>query len=106
MTKQKFDEQYWQAVEENAAEQQMVFEATTYENGYSIAELRQTFEKLVPSTDWKAPVLGFCDQSSIEKVRTAVAFYTSTEPTFTGIADTGWFRVKAIGYRAGPARDH
>lgn len=106
MTEQKFDEQYWQAVEEKAAEQQMLFEATTYENGYSIAELRETFEKLVPSTDWKAQVVGFCDQSSIEKVRTAVVMYTATEPSFMGIVDTGWFRVKAIGYRAGPAGDH
>lgn len=103
---QRFDEAYWQAESARHNAEWAKFEETTYDQGYTIADLRETFNRFVPDNDWKAPVVGFCERASRFKVETAIVHFTATVPTFIQIGQSIWFQVKAIGYRAGPAGDH
>ncbi len=55
--------------------------------------------------DWKAPINSIILKEDRILVLQAIAFYTATCPTFT-VFDDKHYRVKADGYRLGPAGDH
>lgn len=71
------------------------------------AEMANAFDLVAPS-DWRAEIDAHVTGSAlaeqgltIRNVAEAVEFYTATEATFVPEGDG--FRVKAAGYRAGPA---
>lgn len=67
--------------------------------------LEPFFQKVAHPKDWKAPILAYVRHEDLDVVLEAIQFYTATTATFENLND-GWFRVKSIGYRRGPAGDH
>lgn len=63
--------------------------------------------------DWKGPIdyvihEDVCDFDR-DVIKLAVSYFTGTEATFTAadlLGSRGTFRVRAAGYRMGPAGDH
>ena len=96
-------------------EARLVWEANTFECGFSIAELRALFELVENKNDWKARINTSILVDEVEfdyhvnGIRTAIYYFTSTPSTITWCTlSTGKIQltVKALGYRAGPAGDH
>lgn len=76
--------------------------------------LKAAFDLVANKTDWKAPVDALvegesCDFSE-DVIVDAVLFFTGTTATVSRGFDCGavasTYRVRAAGYRAGPAGDH
>lgn len=76
--------------------------------------LKAAFDLVANKTDWKAPVDAYvegetCDFSE-DVICRAVEFFTATTATVSRGIDCGavasTYRVRAAGYRAGPAGDH
>jgi hypothetical protein len=66
-------------------------------------EIEAAFESVQNPDDWREPIDGTCDPVDAAIVYRAIEFYTATAATFEFNPITGMFRVKAVGYRRGPA---
>ena len=78
-------------------------------SGFSKNQLTAAFEKVQNQDDWKAPISAVIDISEGPIVEASIAYFTSTAADFLPIkcgGKAGKYRVKSIGYRAGPAGDH
>ena len=84
-------------------------------NGYTVAQLRTTFHCHCDPADWKAPIDTLVEGTlELAELVEAIVFFTATEPVCTiEKRHTGedllgrkvWYsyRVRSVGYRAGPA---
>lgn len=76
------------------------------ESKFSQEMLQKAFDRICDLNDWKAPIDGFCRIGEMECVSAAIEHFTATKAQFNTLGDCrGWVRVKAIGYRNGPAGD-
>ena len=81
-----------------------------WEQGLSLPQLKHAWDLIKPMPDWKAQVN--CDvliNSDGEKraIKVAVEWFTATTPTIERVSEyENVYRVKADGYRRGPAGDH
>jgi len=72
---------------------------------YTEAELETAFKLIEPHTHWKDPIDTMIRVEDFDRARAACQFYTAT--TLKIVCGHGCLlRVKADGYRAGPAGDH
>jgi len=73
----------------------------------TIAELREAFEQVCNPDDWKAPIYDVLDglQLPAAVAVAAVEFFTATECQVCKFPG-GFYSIKSIGYRCGPAGDH
>lgn len=80
-------------------------------------ELKKYFELVQNKEHWKNPIDSYCTASELNKVYEAIRFFTGTEPTFNYVGPIFGnenrfkkgdliFKVRADGYRLGPAGDH
>ncbi len=71
------------------------------------SRLQEVFSQVQNPEDWRAAIDTEIDtnETSLAEVTEAVIFYTSTCPGFKHISGTK-YRVRATGYRMGPAGDH
>jgi hypothetical protein len=67
--------------------------------------LEKYFGKIQNNEHWKNPIDAFCRAEEQYMVEKAIIFFTATTPTFEKM-NNEWVRVRAAGYRAGPAGDH
>ena len=67
---------------------------------------RPYFEKVQATSHWKDPIDAFVYSDDIILTAQAIRFYTVTEPVLERTHNPKWFRIKAAGYRQGPAGDH
>lgn len=75
--------------------------------GWPAELLATAFDLVSNKKDWKAPISYDHVKTELkELVAAAVEFYTATEATFEPSGVEGYWKVKAAGYRAGPAGDH
>ncbi len=77
--------------------------------GYDEAEIRAAFERVENPNHWKDPVdciVRDTDQDERDLIAFAISFFTSTEASWSRVGQTSVWRVRADGYRAGPAGDH
>jgi hypothetical protein len=70
---------------------------------YSHEELHAAFQKVKNPTDWKAPINAVIDEKDMDIVEQAIVYITATSGTFTRGKKKGTLRVRADGYRNGPA---
>jgi hypothetical protein len=94
------------------------WEAKTFENSFSIAELREVFNKVTEAMPhWKDRIDGEMVVTEEERdyyvsaIRSAVIFFTATVPEVKVIKGSPGYgkvliHVTALGYRDGPAGDH
>jgi hypothetical protein len=84
--------------------------------------MHKAWELVRPTEDWKAPVDAYVTSNEVKDVYEAVIYFTATTPTveYVGVMSSSMnspkfarfkkgdhiCRVKAIGYRNGPAGDH
>lgn len=71
-------------------------------NGFTHQQLEDAFQKVQSKTSWKDPIDSVVPEKERKVVGSAVEFYTATQAEFTDLRD-GLLRVRAIGYRMGPA---
>lgn len=78
--------------------------------GYCLPELQDAFDKIVPLDDWRGPIDAKCWEDDRDVIDAAIAYFTGCKAQFErlpggqGHAVLGIrFRVKAEGYRMGPA---
>jgi len=76
----------------------------TYCN-YSQDRLDRAFEQVKSSFDWKAPIDVWVRKRDQEIIAAAVMYFTTTPIDIVEETDM-YVRIKADGYRAGPAGDH
>jgi len=97
--------------------------------GFTRTELTAAFELVQNPNDWKAPIDGYCTTDEVKTVAAAIEFFTATKPHFDYLrkVDADFLtalvanrtpknhrlhfgdhimKVRADGYRAGPAGDH
>jgi hypothetical protein len=78
---------------------------------YSDDELKAAFDKVCSPTDWKKPINSIIEAKDKNIVAEAIMHYTATTAYFEKLPNTNevnkdmWLRVKAAGYRMGPAGD-
>lgn len=72
------------------------------------AEYRRAFSKIKPDEDWRGPVEGYVKAEELVTTIEAIMFMTATECTVEPVMvdNIPAFKVRSIGYRAGPAGDH
>lgn len=72
--------------------------------GFHVDDLKRAFDLVAPK-DIRGPIDAEISPKAFNITHAAVVFYTATHLEQVGPADpeTGLIRVKAIGYRAGPA---
>jgi hypothetical protein len=75
------------------------------DHGYTQDELQAAFDKVKPDSHWKDPINATIRASDRDVVEAAIIHFTATEPKFT-VEGAYTLRVRAAGYRAGPAGDH
>lgn len=72
--------------------------------------IRTAFDRVRNPFDWKAPIDACISPESSPIVRSAISYFTATEPRFQPITDhfntLHAYRVTSIGYRKGPAGEH
>lgn len=68
--------------------------------------LEAAFEQVRSARHWKEPIDAYCRCEDRVVVAEAIEFFTATVASFYVCGVDGWCRVKAAGYRAGPAGDH
>ena len=73
---------------------------------YTRSELRAAFEKVEDKSDWKNPIDATIDVAELDVTVNAIRFFTGTESNWQLIPNTSQVRIRAIGYRSGPAGDH
>lgn len=69
----------------------------------------EAFDRVKNKKDWKAPiniVIPTPTDREIADIAEAISHYTSTEAAFEPGPKPGTIRVRAVGYRMGPAGDH
>jgi len=67
-------------------------------------ELQAAFDQVSDPKDWRAPI-DFTGDLSAEEAQVAcqaIRFFTASEPTLQELC-SGGYRIKADGYRLGPA---
>jgi hypothetical protein len=88
--------------------------------GYTHDALKAAFELVETKGDWKAPIESYCTTDEVKIIAEAIKFFTATEAHFDYIGvystpDGGATRfkvgdhimkVRADGYRKGPAGDN
>lgn len=82
-------------------------------NGRTEKELHEAFAVVRNPRDWKAPIdidlIGIAPEEA-GKYLDAIVFFTATEATAratpSGIPGVRATKIKALGYRLGPAGDH
>lgn len=90
--------------------------AKTY-TGYTQEQLENAFKLVQNKEHWKNPINAYCTTDEAKPVAAAITYFTATIPTFNFICildeDDGRFKagdsilkVRADGYRKGPAGDH
>ena len=71
------------------------------------ARLEAAFNMVADPNDWRAPIDAYVPKDTdLVLLEEAIVFYTATTPTFTvalGKDQVMRIRVRADGYRAGPA---
>jgi hypothetical protein len=75
--------------------------ATNIFRGFTEGELEAAFERVRDRQDWRAPIDATITRAEKPAVEAAIQFYTASRPTFFRVR--GGYRVRAAGYRAGPA---
>lgn len=76
--------------------------------GFTIADLRKTFEALQNPDDWRSPIDAWIPRQLYEIARVAVDYFTATSLDVVGGPQpiSGKILVHSDGYRMGPAGDH
>jgi hypothetical protein len=78
--------------------------------GFTRAQLKTAFDNVAEVGDWKAPIDAAVDVRYRNVTDAAIRFYTASTPQWTNDPlpelPAGNLRVRAKGYRAGPAGDH
>ena len=72
---------------------------------YTRGQLNDMFDRLHDPGDWKAPIEAWVREVDLDLAQAAVEFYTATEVAVVAW-DGRYCKIKAAGYRAGPAGDH
>ncbi len=72
---------------------------------YSQSELEEAFKKVQNKNHWKGPIDTFIKLEERDITARAISHFTATPATFIPYSN-GWLKVKAKGYRLGPAGDH
>lgn len=73
-------------------------------NQFTQEQLEEAFKKVQNKEHWKNKIDSFCLSEDMPVVNEAIRHFTATEAEFTAQGN-GWMRVKALGYRLGPAGD-
>lgn len=76
---------------------------------YSREQLKEAFDKVCDKTDWKRPIDSVCRSQDVPIVADAIQYFTATEAHFDylGVVNGNhMLKVRADGYRRGPAGDH
>jgi hypothetical protein len=91
------------------AQDSKAFEAALL-GGYRREELEAAFDRVAPASHWKDPIDTYVHAPEVADrvlIDFAVRFFTATVPIFTPVNERdGVYRVRADGYRCGPAGDH
>lgn len=66
----------------------------------------RNFKRVANKKDWKAPIDAIIRVDDFEAINDAVEFFTATTLRVDENMGHGKVRVKAKGYRMGPAGDH
>ncbi len=88
--------------------------------GFTHEELKQAFELVQNKEHWKNEIYSYCTTEEVKVIAAAIIFYTATKAHFDYIgilntepSETERFKigdhimkVRADGYRKGPAGDH
>lgn len=90
----------------NLVEEIVDVEVSFAGQSFKQSTLSAMFDRIADIRDWKNPIDAVIDAADLLVTQAAVQFYTATELTVEGSPAPGKLRVKAIGYRAGPAGDH
>jgi hypothetical protein len=72
---------------------------------YTQNQLEAAFDKVSNKFDWKNPIDYCCLANDLPVIVAAIQHFTGTETEFKSLND-GYYSIKSIGYRAGPAGDH
>ena len=98
------------ATEKVLADEQAAMEAeeTQEYRGYTVADLRKTFNALTDPKDWKGPICAWIPASLFGEASAAVEFFAAASLKITGGPQllTGRILVESDGYQMGPAGDH
>ena len=73
---------------------------------HTYADMEQAFGEVANPDDWKAPIDCCVAWERVPLVVAAIEFYTATVPTVDALISNMTCRLRADGYRAGPAGDH
>jgi hypothetical protein len=75
--------------------------------GYTKEELSWAFDAVADPDDWKGAIDSVIPRAEFEKTYAAIEFYTATKATCSVYNEIHQLvRIRAAGYRAGPAGDH
>jgi hypothetical protein len=91
--------------------------AVVANTGYTQAELKNAFDLVADAFDWKASIEAYVSSDEVKIVAIAIEHFTATQAKFDyiGIVNdtstrfapgTHVLKVRAVGYRSGPAGDH
>ena len=69
--------------------------------GFELDELSRAYDLVSDPDDWKAPIDATVSGADIHAVVSAIEFYTATDVNVS--YDGEKWKVKSVGYRAGPA---
>lgn len=79
---------------------------------YTQEQLEEAFNKVKSPSHWKNPINRIIEAKDKNVVAAAIMHFTATTAYFEKLPNTNevnkdmWLRVKAAGYRMGPAGDH
>jgi len=75
--------------------------------GFTVKELSDAFDAISDPDDWKGPIDRVIPKAEFEKAYAAIEFYTATKASCSIYNEIHQLvRIRAAGYRAGPAGDH
>ena len=61
------------------------------------------FDMIKDKKDWRAPIVAKIKKSDFGKCNDACMFFTATELEIVSESDKDHYKVRAVGYRNGPA---
>lgn len=102
----KTDQAVYLAIKDAEMIRDQIFNLRTEQStGYSHRALKEAFEAVCQPHDWKGPISAIITADKLAITEAAIMFFTATETQGFPLVD-GRYRIRARGYRNGPAGDH
>jgi hypothetical protein len=87
--------------EEKSAHEAYEHTTVVHPNGWTIADLRQAFDRVQNPTGWKGPFRAWVHHTRVMITLAAVEFFHADRPTISGeVSADGFVHMEGRGYQA------